>query len=295
MTCPNASAVTGVLGIIGFPIGHTLSPLMHNAALRALHLKYQYVPFEVAPEHLASAVQGIRALGIRGVSVTIPHKTAVLPLLDELHESAQAAGAVNTIVNDKGVLTGFNTDGDGLVKSLFADLAFEPTGKQILIAGAGGACRGAAAALCRAGASQIWILNRSVKSAENICSALADRYPTTHLTGFGYDTGNSYLPQADLLLNTTSLGMAGESLPGLDLDLLGASAVVYDMVYAPPITPLLRAAAHKGVPWANGLGMLAAQGELAFRYWTQADPPAGLMKQVLLEHTGSCKQSIQNS
>ncbi|WP_223922376.1 shikimate dehydrogenase [Geobacter sp. AOG2] len=271
-----------VFGIIGHPVRHSLSPAMQNAALKASGCNGVFVPFDVHPEHLGEAVAGLRALGLRGVNVTIPHKTAVIPYLDELDESAAAAGAVNVISNEHGRLIGYNTDGDGLVRSLADEFAFAPENSTVVVIGAGGAARGAVAAICRAGARRIIIANRSRKRAEDLVAAVAGRYPDTILTVVEYGAPlTSFLPDADLVVNTTSLGMNNEAIAGLDLGALDRSAAVYDMVYAPPVTPLLREAHHVGLRHANGLGMLAAQGELAFRIWTGMMPPPGLMKRVL--------------
>lgn len=276
------SGSSGVYGIIGHPVRHTLSPVMQNAAMQACGLDGVFVPFDVQPERLGEAVAGLRALGIRGVNVTIPHKTAVIPYLDGLDESAEAAGAVNTICNEEGRLVGYNTDGGGLVRSLTEEFAFTPENSTVVIIGAGGAARGAVAALCRAGARRITIANRSRGRATALVAAIGGRYPDTVLAVADYgDQLTPILREADLAVNSTSLGMNGEVIAGLDLKALNRNAVVYDMVYAPPVTPLLQEAQRLGLRRANGLGMLAAQGELAFRIWTGSLPPLGLMKRVL--------------
>jgi shikimate dehydrogenase len=216
------------------------------------------------------------------VNVTIPHKTAVVPFLDGLDESAESAGAVNTISNEDGRLVGYNTDGDGLVKSLAEEFAFTPENSTVVIIGAGGAARGAVAAICRAGARRITIANRGRDRAAALVTAMGGRYPKTVLAVADY--GGQLTPilqEADLVVNSTSLGMNGEVIAGLDLKALNRDAVVYDMVYAPPDTPLLQEAQRLGLRHANGLGMLAAQGELGFRLWTGTLPPLGLMKRVL--------------
>ncbi|MGD0586627.1 MAG: shikimate dehydrogenase [Oryzomonas sp.] len=277
------SGSSRVFGIIGHPVHHTLSPAMQNAALHACGIDGVFVPFDVQPERLGEAIAGLRALGVRGVNVTIPHKTGVVPYLDRLDESAEAAGAVNTISNEEGRLVGYNTDGDGLVRSLAEEFAFISENSTVIIIGAGGAARGAVAAICRAGARRITIANRSRDRATALVTAMEARYPDTVLLVAGY--GGQQLPpnlrEADLVVNSTSLGMHGEVIAGLDLKALNRNAVVYDMVYAPPVTPLLQEAQRLGLRHANGLGMLAAQGELAFRIWTGILPPPGLMKRVL--------------
>lgn len=279
---PSLSGSSEVFGIIGHPVRHSLSPAMQNAALQACGLDGVFVPFDVQPERLGEAVAGLRSLGIRGVNVTIPHKTGVVPYLDGLDESAAAAGAVNTVSNEAGRLIGYNTDGDGLVRSLAEEFAFTPENRSVVVIGAGGAARGAVAAICRAGARRITIANRSRDRATALVAAMEGRYPDTVLPVAEYGEHlTPFLHEADLVVNTTSLGMNGEVITGLDLGALPRHAAVYDMVYAPPVTPLLREAHRLGLRNANGLGMLAAQGELAFRIWTGIMPPLGLMKRVL--------------
>ena len=276
------SGSSRVFGIIGHPVRHTLSPAMQNAAMQACGIDGVFVPFDVQPERLGEAVAGMRSLGIRGVNVTIPHKTGVIPYLDGLDESAEAAGAVNTINNEDGRLVGYNTDGNGLLRSLAEDFAFTPENSTVVIIGAGGAARGAVASICRAGARRIAIVNRSRDRAASLVAAMEGRYSDSVLTVADYgEQLTPILREADLVVNTTSLGMNGEVIPGLELGALNRNAVVYDMVYAPPVTPMLREAERRGLRHANGLGMLAAQGELAFRIWTGMLPPLGLMKRVL--------------
>lgn len=277
-----------VFGIIGHPVRHSLSPAMQNAALQACGLDGVFVPFDVEPEHLSVAVAGLRGLGIKGVNVTIPHKTGVVPYLDELDESASAAGAVNTISNEGGRLIGYNTDGDGLVRSLAEEFDFTPENRTVVVIGAGGAARGAVAAICRTGVRRIIVANRSREKTEALVTAMEGHYPGTSLTISEYGKQlTSCLLEADLVVNTTSLGMKNEVITGLDLGAVQPDAIVYDMVYAPPVTPLLREAHRLGLRHANGLGMLAAQGELAFRIWTGIMPPPGLMKSILTEKYSS--------
>jgi len=278
----NVGGKTKILGIIGHPIGHSLSPAMQNAALSFCGLDYIYVPFDVHPDYLASGVQGIRALGITGFNVTIPHKSAIIPFLDSLDESAVAAGAVNTVLNLSGHLVGYNTDGDGFVKSLAEDLDYLPQGGTITLLGAGGAARGAVAALCRAGASRIVIVNRTADKARSLAVELGKRYTSTeiHVPDTDHDS-NKCLETSDLLVNTTSVGMVNSCYSLVSLDGLPLSAKVYDMVYAPPVTALLQDAIARGHRCANGLGMLSGQGELAFKIWTGVEAPHGVMRQML--------------
>jgi len=271
---------TRVLGIIGWPVAHSLSPLMQNAALQALGMDYIYVPFPVTPEALPVAVLGLRSLGVAGFNVTIPHKTTIIPLLDELTPEAAFIGAVNTVRREGDQLIGDNTDGIGFVRSLAEDLEFQPQGKTILLLGAGGAARSALVSLCAAGAAEIIIANRTIENADALIEGVADRYSQVRLSTVTLDSVgvDQYLPVADLVVNTTSVGMGGSSFDWLDLSLLQKGGRVYDMVYSPPLTPLLVKAKGAGHSYANGIGMLIAQGEEAFRLWTGAPPPPGVMK-----------------
>jgi shikimate dehydrogenase len=255
---------------------------MQNAALRACELDYVYVPFEVAPDSLGAAVAGLKALKVTGFNVTIPHKTEVMKYLDDLDHGAVLAGAVNTVKIEAGRLTGYNTDGEGLVRSLVMELGFAPRAASIALVGAGGAARGAISALCRAGAGRVVVANRTNQKAVELVSMMAKQFPLTELTvAKDFEEMEELLAQADVLINTTSLGMRHDDGPVVRLDNLRQGAMVYDMVYTPESTRLLSDAHRLGFRYANGLGMLAAQGELGFAIWTGRMPPAGLMKSVL--------------
>jgi shikimate dehydrogenase len=279
---PVVHGKTRVVGIIGDPIRHSLSPIMQNAAFAATLLDYIYVPFAVSPENLEQAVIGLRALGVCGFNVTIPHKTAIIPFLNRLDESADSAGAVNTVQLLGTSLIGYNTDGDGLVDSLSTDLDFSPGADQILVIGAGGAARGAIAALCRSGAKRILICNRSVERARAVMQDMNIRYPETYIDVVRQNqVSREYLGSTSLLLNTTSLGMNGERIEGINLSDLPEHAKVYDMVYSCSGTPLIKEASASGLRAVNGLGMLVAQGERAFEIWTGNKPPEGVMRRAL--------------
>lgn len=273
---------TRIVAIIGKPIDHTLSPIMQNAAFLASRLNYAYIPFAVNPENLEKAVVGLKALGVCGFNVTIPYKTAIIPFLDGLDESAETAGAVNTVSFSGTSFIGYNTDGDGLVDSLASDLAFFPGTEQIFVIGAGGAARGAIASLCRYGARKILICNRSVENAHAIMSDMKKRYPDSCINVISMDNvSETDIAMSSLLLNTTSLGMKNEQIEGINLDYLPNNAKVYDMVYSISCTPLIDEAAKLGLQSANGLGMLVAQGERAFEIWTGKKAPEGVMMRAV--------------
>ena len=282
---PAVHGNTRVVCIIGNPVRHSLSPIMQNAAFAASRLDYVYVPFAVSPDNLGRAVIGLKVLGVCGFNVTIPHKTAIIPFLDRLDESAESAGAVNTVRVCASGLTGFNTDGDGLVDSLSTDLDYSPGAGQILVAGAGGAARGAIAALCRSGAKRILVCNRTLENAIAVMVEMNIRYPETRIEVINQNQVSSeHLRSTSLLLNTTSLGMNGERIENINLSELPEGAKVYDMVYSPPGTPLIKEAFACGLRAVNGLGMLVAQGERAFEIWTGQKPPEGVMRQALVEY-----------
>ena len=275
-----------VFGILGDPVAHSLSPLMQNQALRSLDIDAIYVPFHVPPERLPAAIEGLRALGVMGVNVTIPHKEAVLPLLDQVDPSAALIGAVNTIVNRNGCLVGYNTDGLGFLRSAEQELGYCAKQSRVLMLGAGGACRAAVVALADAQVTSICIVNRTRERAVRLVADLDSRYEKVTFTAASY--GDASFPAsvvaADLIVNTTAVGLKGESLDFLPIRNIKASALIYDMVYSRIETPLLRAANSLALRAVDGLGMLAAQGEEAFYLWNGKRPTPGMMRQCLKEY-----------
>lgn len=275
---------TKVLGIFGYPVKHSLSPVMQNAAISHLGLNYVYVPFEVAPGKLEGAVNGIRALEIAGVNITVPHKEKVIPFLDDVSQDASIVGSVNTIENRNGRLIGHNTDSRGYIKSLREDAGFEPKEKKILIIGAGGAARGVIAGLCMEGPSKIIIANRTVGKA----AALADEFGNKlRNVSFDYISLDSLkdpqvLSSTDLIVNTTSAGLEG-GLPEVDFSLTPTHAIVSDIVYKPPVTSFMKKAQSAGLKTIGGLGMLIHQGSISFEIWTGMEAPVDVMKKALLE------------
>lgn len=273
---------TRMYGIIGCPVTHSLSPVMQNAAFKAAAFDALYAPFAVEPDQLATAVSGLRALQVCGFNVTVPHKTSIMPLLDGLADSAVQAGAVNTVVNHGGRLIGHNTDGDGLIASLAKDLECTVAGSRIVLVGAGGAARGALAALCRSGVASVVVLNRTFEVANGLVESFRTLYPQVILQAATLPVQSDHIVSAaDLLINATSVGLAGEKIEGLSLALLPDHAKVYDMIYNPPLTPLLADARIRGLQAVNGIGMLIAQGELAFKLWHGMSPDEGVMREAL--------------
>lgn len=279
-----------IVGLIGYPVAHSLSPVMHNSAFRALDMDWLYAPFPVADESLSRAVEGVRALGMRGANVTIPHKEAVIPLLDECTDAARAAGAVNTIVHERGRLIGDNTDGIGFVRSLQVEAGFDPEGARVVLFGAGGAAKAIAVALAHAGAEHIAIVNRTVARAETLAADVA-RQGTVAAAAFGFDEASvqNVVGDAHLLVQTTPAGMAGGGphfegmLPApLQPDWLHEELVVADIVYTPLETPLVKAGVARGCTIVPGWGMLLHQGAGSFVRWTGRSAPVDVMREALL-------------
>ncbi len=277
------SGRTRILGIFGHPIGHTLSPAMHNAAIEALGLDMVYIPFSVRPPRLKDAVEAIRGLDILGINITIPHKEVVIDLLDKLSEEARAIGAVNTIINSNGMLIGLNTDGQGYLRSLKGDAGFNPKGRDIVLVGAGGAARGILTALAGEGPASIIIANRTTSKAESLVDEFKVKFPDIDLRACALDTSElkGPLKTAALLINTTSLGMEGKGRLELPLEEMPGGAVVSDIVYKPLKTDFLKSAQDLGLVVHDGLGMLVQQGAISFKIWTGLDAPVDIMRNVV--------------
>ena len=280
---------TRLCGIFGDPVAHSFSPAMHNAAFAALGLNWVYLPFAVAPAHLASAVAGIRALGLAGVNVTIPHKQGILPYLDELSAEARLIGAVNTVINRDGSLYGENTDATGFLVALGEETGFRPAGKTALIIGAGGAARAVAAKLALAGVGELYITNRTRERAEDL-AALLENHTKAKIQVLTWPTesGEALKLKPDLTVQTTSAEMIakGKATDWLPSAVWGPGQVVCDLVYNPAETPLMRSAGGAGATVLGGLGMLLHQGALAFQLWTGRAAPLDIMKQALLRAIG---------
>lgn len=266
------SGRTKVTGIFGYPVGHSLSPAMHNAAFSHLNLDYCYVTFNVSPELLREAVHAIRALSLSGVNVTIPHKENVIPFLDRVDEEALFIGAVNTIKNSDGTLIGYNTDGRGFMESL-KEAAIDPEGKRVMIIGAGGASRATSFYLAKK-ASQVLIYDIDKTKAGKLAADLNSVHPNVAVM----DMPDS-LHGIDILINATPLGLKETDLMPVDISLITAKMAVCDLIYKK--TTLLRMASDKGCITLDGSGMLLHQGALAFEIWTGIKPPISVMRSAL--------------
>jgi shikimate dehydrogenase len=279
------SGQTKICALIGDPVEHTMSPVMHNEAYKKLGLDYVYIPFRVAPERLAEAVAGLRALNVTGFNVTIPHKVSIIPLLDGLDPRAEKIGAVNTVVNNACELRGYNTDAEGFLRALL-ERGVEPGGKNVVVLGAGGAARAITYILAERDAG-LTILNRMLELdwAEDIAGLISEDFGKAVRV---LELCDEYLAQAlekaDILVNATSVGMspASEASP-VPARLLKDGLIVVDIVYNPIVTRLLREAKAAGARTVGGIDMLAWQGALAFEKWTGEEAPLDLMRKVAIK------------
>ncbi|MBI4202846.1 MAG: shikimate dehydrogenase [Chloroflexi bacterium] len=267
-----------LLGIIGYPLGHSVSPAFQQAALDYCGVDARYEAWETPPEGVPQRVQWLRSPEVLGANVTVPHKEAVLPLLEGLSETARRIGAVNTIVNRAGRLEGHNTDVAGFMRALREEGGFDPQGKLVLILGAGGAAKAVAFGLAVAGVARMTIANRTVGRAQELAAAV-EAVPQVRAVALTPEalTGD---PPWDLIVNTTTLGMAGSPGEGespLAEAQVPPGALVYDIVYNPKVTPLLATARRAGAHTLGGLPMLVYQGAEAFRLWTGLEAPVEVM------------------
>ena len=261
---------------------------MHNTAIKHLGLDYIYLPFEVKKENIALAIGGLKGLGIAGINVTIPHKESVIPYLDTLDDSAGLIGAVNTIKLEDGSLKGYNTDGLGFLKSLKIDAQEEAKGKNIIILGAGGAARAIAIQMALEGAKGITIANRTVERGIEL-----EGYINSGVKGQGSRVIKAvslndsslieYFKGADIIINTTSVGMKDSDTPLFPYNYISDRHLVCDIVYKPIETKLLKKASLRGARILNGLGMLVYQGSLSFKIWTGHEMPVEIVRKVLME------------
>jgi shikimate dehydrogenase len=304
------TGATRLAGVIGDPVRHSLSPLLHNAAFSALGLDWAYLAFPVPAGRAREALVGAAALGVEGLSVTMPHKTAVAEGLERCSATATTLHAVNTVVREQDDLIGENTDGQGFIDSLQSEPGFDPSGRRCLVLGAGGAARAVVLALSEAGAAEVVVMNRTAERGR-AAAALAGRV--------GRLGTQAEIEDMDLVVNATPVGMAadrpsqgakakspgqsgeaaaapridtghapsvgetGDLSPLVQLDRLGPGQVLVDLVYHPATTRLMEEARRRGVTAVNGVGMLVHQAALAFRLWTGEDPPLLAMRAAVDE------------
>jgi shikimate dehydrogenase len=272
------------LGIFGWPVAHSKSPQMHEAAARALGIELRYERFEVAPDDLAKAVRHEHDTGINGYNLTVPHKQAIMELIDEVAPTARAIGAVNTVVRTNGRYVGHNTDAPGLVRSL-EEAGVQVGNGRVVVLGAGGAARAAVVGLSNAGADEIAVLSRKPEQSEALAQSLTEDVEC-NLEGAPLSEASWYFETATLLVQATSATLessagALEFAASLPIDVLPADAAVIDMVYTPLKTSVLARAEERGLTIVDGLGMLLHQGAIAFEMWTGLEPPLDVMRSAL--------------
>ena len=268
------------VGLLGWPLDHTLSPAIHNAAFRRLGLDWTYYAWPVPPESLEAAIGGIRALGAMGANVTMPHKEAVIDQLDEVSGDAQAVGAVNTIQRYGDVLIGHNTDVDGFSSFLESDAGVEAAGARALVLGSGGAARAVVKALDSLGAEEVIVAARDLERGDEV-RVIAGR---ARAEAAPWGRAVRLVPEMDFVVNATPLGMEGDDpLPGA---IFRPGQLVVDLVYSPPASPLVRRARAAGADAWGGLGMLVHQAAASFRIWTGTDPSLETMSAAALRAIG---------
>lgn len=272
---------TRLLGLIGRPVAHSLSPRMHNASFQVECLDYVYVAMDVAPENLPAAVQGASVLGFRGFNLTMPHKRAMLPLLDEVDELAAVAGAVNTVVIEDSKLSGYNTDGSGFVEAC-GEAGVALADRKVLLLGAGGAAASIALAVVRQGAGELRIVNRNPEHARELAEKLRAAGSGTKIEVCPANTLGDTVPEAEVIVNATPLGMRpGDPLP-VPVEYLGGGKAVCDAVYVPGgETALIHHARERGARVVTGERMLLYQGVEAQRLWTGHEPNVKAMSDAI--------------
>ena len=270
----------------GDPVDENPTGVIEEAGYKTLGLNYRYLTVRVEKDRLPDAVNGTRAMGFRGFNLTIPHKVAVIPLLDELTEAARLIGAVNTVISENGKLIGENTDGKGFLTSL-RDNGIDPAGKTITLLGAGGAARAVSVELALAGARHINIINRSEERGMELASAVSER-TNAAASYFRWIPQVSIPEETNILVQCTNIGLFPDvtGKPDVNYDTLRPEMVAADVVFNRPDTPFLQEAARRGLKTITGLGMLVNQAALNFKLWTGQDAPVGVMTEALAREFG---------
>lgn len=272
-----------LVGVLGTPVAENPTGVMQEAAFRELGLNWRYLTIEVTPDDLRNAMLGVRAMGFRGLNLTIPHKVSVIPFLDALSESARLIGAVNTVRREGDRLVGENTDGLGFLRGLREDAKVDPSGKRVVLLGAGGAARAIATELLLAGASSLEIVNRGRERGEDLASDLQTLGRGSVTFTLWPDPVYAVPGDADVLVNATSVGLFPnvDAMPSVDLRPAARSMLIADAVFNPAETRFLRTARSHGFPTLDGLSMLVYQGVIGFEIWTGLKAPEAVMKAAL--------------
>lgn len=275
---------TRLVGLLGHPLGHSFSPMMQNAAFEKLGLNYLYLPIEVTDEHLKDVVTGLSRMNFAGYNITIPHKVRIMEYIDRIDDLARIIGAVNVVSLKNGVSTGYNTDGEGFVRSLQAGTGESVKDKVFFVMGSGGAARAIGVTLAFRGAKEILICNRTAQKAHVLADEINTRVrPCSEVVPMDNEKMRLAVRHADILVNTTSVGMhPNENELPVSRECLHGSLTVADIVYNPRRTMLLQAAKDIGSKVIDGLGMLVYQGAEAFRIWTGVEPPVDVMFDAVL-------------
>lgn len=275
---------TRIVGVIGDPVEHSRSPQMHNAAFAKAGLDYVYVPFHVRPDDLAAALAGFKAINVVGINVTLPHKQAVIPHLTSISREAELIGAVNTLTFVEGNIHGDNTDAPGVLKALEEDgnMPGSAVGEHVVVLGAGGAARAVVVAFALGGVAAITIANRTVEKAVSLAEEMGRKIDVS-MQGMGLTDERLPLAirESKLLVNTATTSMDVTQPLLISADWLQPHTMVYDIVYTPPVTPLMQTAIERGCQTLGGIGMLVHQGAIAFETWTGVTPCTETMRQAL--------------
>ena len=277
-----------LVGVFGYPVAENPTCVMQEAAFAELGLQWRYLTVEVRPEALPDAMRGVRAFGMQGINLTIPHKVEVLKYLDEVSPDAALMGAVNTVRRAGDRLIGENTDGKGFLRSLREDAGVDPAGKRVVVLGAGGAARAVTVELALAGAAHITVVNRTPGRGQELATLLNQKTPIK--ADFVPWEGTYALPvDTDVLVNATSIGLYPNvnDRPDLDYDAISPDMTVCDVIPNPPHTPFLKEAEARGARALDGLGMLVYQGAIAFHMWTGVEAPIDVMRRALEEIFGT--------
>ena len=275
-----------LIGVFGHPVSENPTVVMYEAAFAELGLNWRYLTIEVYPQDLAAAMKGVRAFNMRGINLTIPHKVAVLPYLDEVKPAAALMGAVNTVVRVGDRLVGENTDGKGFMTALTQDAKVDPRGKRVVILGAGGAARSITVELALAGAERLTVVNRSPGRGQELVELLNSRTPVKAV--FAAWSGSYAIPAGtEILVNATSIGLFPNvnEKPEIAYDSITPGMVVCDVIHT-PMTPFLAEAQGRGAQIVDGLGMLVYQGAIGFKLWTGLDAPVKVMYDALARAFG---------
>ncbi len=278
---------TKLLGVIGHPVEHSLSPVMHNAALTHLGLDYVYIPFPIEPQNLQTAIQGFTAIGVVGFNVTIPHKQAILPLLSEIEPIAKSVGAVNTVCRKNNKWIGRNTDIEGFLAPLQTTYDQDWSQKIAVILGNGGAARAVVAGCSQLGCAEIHVVGRNMQNLQQFRHSWGNLPSSVNLQVHTWDSLPSLIGQANLLVNTTPVGMHPKieesPLSAEEMAQLPPGAIAYDLIYTPNPTKFLQQAQQSGAIAIDGLEMLVQQGAAALKIWLSQQIPVDVMRQTLQE------------